>query len=86
MINEVGHMRLERLSTSNADLFDRAFALYQSSFPVEERRDDIEQQRVLKKDAYHFDLIVVGDKFIGVMLYWETDNFIFLEHFTTLPE
>jgi ribosomal protein S18 acetylase RimI-like enzyme len=79
-------MRLERLSTSNAHLFDRAFTLYQSSFPVEERRDDLEQQRVLNKNDYHFDLIMMDDSFIGVMLYWETDNFVFLEHFTTLPE
>ena len=79
-------MRLERLSELNAHLFDRAFGLYQSSFPVEERRDDQEQQRVLHKADYHFDLIMDGDAFIGVTLYWETDDFVFLEHFTTLPE
>ncbi|MBO5714864.1 MAG: GNAT family N-acetyltransferase [Clostridia bacterium] len=79
-------MRLERLSTSNAHLFEQTFKLYQSSFPVEERRDDLEQQRVLKKEDYHFDLIMKNDSFIGVMLYWETENFVFLEHFTTLPE
>lgn len=79
-------MRLERLSKSNAHLFERAFKLYQSSFPIEERRDDIEQQRVLGKDDYHFDLIMLDDTFVGVMLYWETENFVFLEHFTTLPD
>lgn len=79
-------MRLERLSPSNAHLFDRAFKLYQSAFPIEERRDDLEQQRVIAKDDYHFDLIMNDDTFIGVMLYWETENFIFLEHFTTLPD
>lgn len=79
-------MILERLSRKNSHLFDRAFALYQSSFPIEERRDDVEQQRVLLKDDYHFDLIMNDDDFIGVMLYWETENFIFLEHFTTRPE
>ena len=79
-------MRLERLSDSNFHLFEQAFKLYQSSFPVEERRDDQEQQRALKKEAYHFDLIMIEDTFVGVMLYWETESFIFLEHFTTLPE
>ena len=79
-------MRLERLSEANAHLFERAFELYQSSFPVEERRDDLEQQRVLKKEAYHFDLIMLDDSFVGVMLYWETESFVFLEHFTTLPD
>ncbi len=78
-------MQLECLSKSNQHLFEQAFALYQASFPPEERRDDAEQQRVLKKDAYHFDFIMLGDTFVGVMLYWETEDFIFLEHFTTLP-
>lgn len=79
-------MRLERLSTNNAHLFDRAFNLYQSAFPVEERRDEVEQQRVLKKENYHFDLIMDQDNLVGVMLYWETEDFVYLEHFTTLPE
>lgn len=79
-------MRLERLSEKNSNFYERAFALYQSSFPIEERRDDLEQQRVLKKEAYHFDLIMNNDEFVGVMLYWETNEFIFLEHFTTRPE
>ena len=78
-------MRLERLSKSNAHLFEQALKLYRSSFPVEERRDDSEQQRVLKKEDYHFDLIMLDDAFVGVMLYWETESFVFLEHFTTLP-
>ncbi|MBO4982583.1 MAG: GNAT family N-acetyltransferase [Clostridia bacterium] len=77
---------LERLSNNNINLFERAFALYKSSFPEEERRDEAEQERALKKDDYHFDLIMDGDTFIGVMLYWETDNLVFLEHFTTCPE
>lgn len=79
-------MRLERLSSNNAHFYERAFTLYQSSFPIEERRDDLEQQRVLKKEAYHFDLIMNGEDFVGVMLYWETEDFVFLEHFTTCPE
>lgn len=79
-------MRLERLSEANSHLFGRVFALYQSAFPTEERRDDPEQERVLKKEDYHFDLIMADDSLIGVMLYWETENFVFLEHFTTLPE
>ena len=79
-------MHLERLSNHNLHLFEQAFALYESAFPVEERRDENEQARVLKKADYHFDLIMGGDTFLGVMLYWETDDFVFLEHFTTRAE
>ena len=77
-------MQLKRLCKENKHLFEGAIALYESAFPVEERRPKKEQERVMKKEAYHFDLIMDGDEFLGVMLYWETDTFIFLEHFTTL--
>lgn len=79
-------MRLERLSEKSSCWFNPAFSLYQSSFPVEERRDNEEQLRVLQKQDYHFDLIMECDSLIGVMLYWEIGNLIFLEHFTTRPE
>lgn len=79
-------MKLERLSASNSHLFEKAFELYKNSFPVEERRDECEQQRVLENIDYHFDLIINDGNFIGIMLYWEIDNLLYLEHFTTLPE
>ena len=41
-------MRLERYTGQNADLFDRAFALYESAFPTEERRDLPEQYRAMQ--------------------------------------
>ena len=74
------------MSAANTHLFEKAFELYKSAFPVEERRDELEQQRVIKKADYHFDLIMSDDDFVGVMLYWETEELVFLEHFTTLPE
>lgn len=79
-------MHLERLSDKNCYLFDGAIRLYESAFPIEERRDMDELNRMLKKEDYHVDFIMDGDKFQGVMLYWETEKFIYLEHFTTLPE
>ena len=79
-------MRLERLSKANAQYFDTAFSLYESAFPREERRDISEQKRAMENPNYHFDLILDGEKFYGVMLYWETDGLIYLEHFTTMPE
>lgn len=78
-------MRLERLCENNIHLYDRAFNLYQSAFPREEKRDEKEQARAMAKADYHFDMIRDGDELLGVMLYWETDSFVFLEHFTTDP-
>ncbi len=79
-------MTLDRLDVNNEKYFKEAFALYESAFPKEERRDIDEQQRAMKNKDYHFDLITDNGSFCGIMLYWETDNLIFLEHFAVLPE
>ena len=79
-------MRIERLSRENAHLLSDALELYRSAFPREERRDDDEQERVFAKDDYRFGFIMEGDELLGIMLTWETEDFIFLEHFATKPE
>lgn len=79
-------LRLERLCEKNSHHYERAYNLYQSAFPREEKRDSYEQARAMKKSDYHFDMIFDGEALVGVMLYWETDSFVFLEHFTTFPE
>lgn len=79
-------MTLERLTDTNTELFEKAFSLYESAFPVEERRDQIDQIRVLKHKDYHFDIIKDEDALVGIMLYWMVDDLIFLEHFAMLPE
>ena len=79
-------MILERLSNENHYLYEKAFELYKSAFPEIERRDEDEQKRIMQNPFYHFDLILENGNFIGVMLYWETDDLIYLEHFTTLAE
>jgi GNAT superfamily N-acetyltransferase len=77
-------MQLKRLLNVDHEFFNQAFELYQSAFPLLERRDKEEQERIFAKPDYHYDIILQNDQFIGIMLYWETENFIFLEHFSTL--
>lgn len=74
-------MKLESLSEQNQKYYAAAKALYEEAFPVLERRDDLEQARIMKNPAYHFDFITDEDGFVGIMLYWETDSFVYLEHF-----
>lgn len=79
-------MHLLRLQDEGHPLFDRAMALYEAAFPAEERRDPAEHRRVLKKADYHMDLLMENDDFLGIVLYWETADFVHLEHFSTLPQ
>ena len=80
------YMRLEKISEKNRPLLTRAFALYESSFPIEERRDRKEQERVFAHPDYHCDLILENSDLVGILFYWEREEFVFLEHFATLPE
>ncbi len=73
-------MNITRLTSINNPYFNKAFALYEKSFPKEERRDKDKQIEILKNKNYHYDILTDNNKFIGIALFWETESFIFFEH------
>lgn len=76
-------MRFERIKSLRNEQGRRAYALYKRSFPLNELRVEKSQYAVMKNDEYHFDLIF-DDDWVGEILYWETDEFIYVEHFCML--
>ena len=78
-------MILQRIS-ANDKLYLQAYNLYQNSFPYLERRDSEGHNLIMQKPDYHFEVLSQNDNLLGIMLYFETENFIFLEHFAVLPE
>ena len=60
--------------------------LYKQSFPVHEQRLPADQKAALLNQEYHFDLVYSQQQFIGLLLYWETESFIYVEHFCTAVE
>ena len=79
-------MEIIRLQTENHPLMERARMLYAQSFPVHEQRQYPSQCRIMGHEAYHFGLVMENGEFAGLMLYWETEDFIYVEHFCMLPE
>ncbi len=79
-------MIFERVTDARHEMFPTAMELYRSSFPKHEQRLAPSQRRILSDPEYNFMLIYSADAFVGLMLYWENDDFIYLEHFCTLPE
>ena len=69
-------MKFERLRTSENKLYYKAMELYKISFPFHEQRKSSLQAEILKNKEYQFNII----------LCWETDNFIYVEHFCIFPE
>ena len=79
-------MRIERMTTPEHPLYERAMELYHASFPAHELRESASQQKILHDPAYHFDLLFDDEQFVGEVLYWEIAGFFYIEHFCILLE
>lgn len=79
-------MRFERLTSTGSPLFVRGMELYGISFPEHEQRDPDSQGQIMSHPDYRFNLIFDGNLFIGLMLCWETESFIYVEHFCIFPD
>lgn len=78
-------MKIERLRLADVPVFEQAMALYQISFPHHEQRKRASQREIMFHESYHFGVIWEEECFVGLMLYWETDSYLYVEHFCTLP-
>ena len=79
-------MRLEPIIDCAHELFPKAMELYRLSFPLHEQREAFSQKNILSDPDYRFCLIHHADIFAGLLLCWETDSFIYVEHFCIFPE
>ena len=79
-------MELRRMTSSADALYPAAMALYRDSFPFHEQRVAAAQAAVMGVEEYHFDVIRDGDDWVGLMLYWAADTFLYVEHFCIRPE
>lgn len=70
-----------QLFSADDTLFDTAMKLYSTSFPPHEQRTIPSHRAVLSCPDYHFDLLYDEDLFVGIMFYWETTDYIYVEHF-----
>lgn len=78
-------MNFIRLLSKDDKMFNEAMILYQKSFPAHEQRGMESQIEILNDKEYHFDLIYDNNSFVGIILYWETLNYIYIEHFCIEP-
>ena len=78
-------MIFKRLTDYLDSRFQEAWELYQESFPIYEQREYHSQLNILQEENYHFDLIYDEMLFVGIVLYWQIENYIYIEHFCILP-
>lgn len=71
----------ERIHSQKHYLFEQAFELYQESFPIFEQRRRCDQVDVLSDSAYHFNLVLCENELLGILLTWQVEDYIYIEHF-----
>ena len=79
-------MELVRIADPGHPMYHSAMALYAMSFPHHEQREAASQAGILRDEEYHFCLIYDGTAFVGLVLYWETARWIYIEHLCIAPE
>lgn len=61
--------------------FEEAWNLYESSFPLEEKRT-LEEQKIIAKDKGYKTIAVIKDgKVLAILFFWIFDKYTFVEHF-----
>lgn len=79
-------MFFKRITDVSDSTYHEGIKLYRISFPDHEQREASSQTQILQDDEYHFNAIYDEDIFVGLILYWENDRFIYIEHFCILPD
>lgn len=79
-------MHFERITDAKHPMYQTAMELYRQSFPLHEQRETSSQEDILRHTDYHFTLCYDESLFTGLVLYWETADFLYVEHFCILPE
>ncbi|WP_297635974.1 GNAT family N-acetyltransferase [uncultured Clostridium sp.] len=74
-------MKFIKIKNKEDKYFKEAMELYKTSFPVFEQRTLDKQIEVLENKEYNFAIICDDENLMGILFYWEYDNFRYIEHF-----
>ncbi|MDY0116290.1 MAG: hypothetical protein RBR59_01790, partial [Sulfurimonadaceae bacterium] len=74
-------MHFHIIDTASHPFFDLAWELYENSFPTIEKRTKEEQEITMQKTSYSFIACHQDNIFLGILGFWNIDDYIFIEHF-----
>ena len=81
-----GELHFVRLTDADDARFPAAMALYAESFPLHEQRLLPSQRAILGDARYRFALVCDGAEWVGLLLCWNTADFVYVEHFCIRPD
>lgn len=79
-------MEFVRLTDADDPRLEAALRLYGESFPAHEQRGAASQREIMSHPDYRFTLVFEDETFLGEVLYWEAEGFLYVEHFCMMPQ
>lgn len=78
-------MEWVRITAPDQALYGAAMNIYAESFPRHEQRARASQEKILSHPDYHFTCLCEEGRLLGILLYWQTEQFFYVEHFAVDP-
>ncbi|NLJ14461.1 MAG: GNAT family N-acetyltransferase [Ignavibacteria bacterium] len=73
---------LKKINNTSLLEFKKLYELYEQAFPEVERRNyDILLELVEKENLMNFSAIMFNQEIVGLLVFWNFEDFIFVEHF-----
>lgn len=81
-------MRLvfDRIRSAGHLHFPALISLYELAFPVVERRELIALIEKFSDFRMNFSVIMLDIRMVGLVVYWQFDGFIYIEHLALFPD
>lgn len=73
-----------RLSSVKDPLFEAAWSLYETSFSIHERRMIDDQKKIMDHPLYHFEVLILEEVFLGILLWWQFEKIRYVEHYAII--
>ncbi|MFI3267174.1 MAG: GNAT family N-acetyltransferase [Rikenellaceae bacterium] len=76
-------IQYKRIFTDKDSLFQFGWELYEASFPEVERRGKDYHIETMKLEQFHAEIVLDDDLPIGILFWWDLNNFRYVEHLAT---
>lgn len=78
-------MEFLKISPDDKDRWNMVWKLYEDSFPLAERRKEVDHIKAYEDDRFYPLSAWEGNELIGLMFFWEWDSYRYLEHLAVSP-
>lgn len=80
-------MKLVDSKSVSKEIFEKAWRVVESSFPLAEQRSLGQHMRAMDDPEFRADIIFDDEQFVGILFYWIYDSrYLFIEHLAIDPE